>query len=197
MSSASSKRRGRKNSWLQEQWVAYRKSMLESPAFLALSLSGHRVLARVGLEHLRHKGVENGWLPVTYQDFALSNVDKGSISAALAECIALGFLQITKKGRAGNGDSRTCNLYRLTYLPTSSPKEGPTDEWKHIKDPKAIAAAVRKKFERKRKSPSGEQSAKPEGKAKRRRRAAADPSPTLFDAIEAPPTTRVKLRVVK
>jgi hypothetical protein len=97
MSSASSKRRGRKNSWLQEQWVAYRKSMLESPAFLALSLSGHRVLARVGLEHLRHKGVENGWLPVTYQDFALSNVDKGSISAALAECIALGFLQITKK----------------------------------------------------------------------------------------------------
>jgi hypothetical protein len=177
--------------------------MLGSPAYRVLSLSGHRVLARIGLEDLRHAGLENGRLQVTYRDFRSFNIDAQSIHPALELCIALGFLRITKPGRAGNGDFRTGSLYRLTYLPTHTPKSDPTDEWTHMatfKEAEAVAKAVREKYARKRKplkEPEGK-AAKPDGgKAQRRRRASADPSPTLFDALEAPPAPRVKLRVVK
>ena len=43
--------------------------MLESPAYRALSLSGHRALARLEIELGHHGGTDNGRLPVTYADF--------------------------------------------------------------------------------------------------------------------------------
>jgi hypothetical protein len=38
--------------------------MLESPAYRALSLSGHRVLDRIEIEMAHHGGTDNGKLPV-------------------------------------------------------------------------------------------------------------------------------------
>jgi hypothetical protein len=118
--------------------------MLESPTYRVLSLSARRVLDRIEIELGHHGGQDNGRLPVTYQNFEDYGVHRHAIGPALAECQALGFVEITQKGRAGNGEWRAPNLLRLTYRPTKN--EPPTDEWKRIdtiEDAEAIARKAR------------------------------------------------------
>jgi hypothetical protein len=110
--------------------------MLESPAYRVLSLSAHRVLARIEIEYGHHGGTDNGKLPVTYDDFEKYGIDRQAIAPAIREAVALGFVEITAHGRAGNAEWRTPNLFRLTYrnaigVPT---KDGCTHEWRKIKD---------------------------------------------------------------
>jgi hypothetical protein len=104
--------------------------MLESPPYRVLSLSARRVLDRVEIELANHGGKDNGKLPVTYDDFQAYGIHRHSISAAIRECVALGFLEITEPGRAGNADFRAPNVFRLTYRHTK--RESATDEWKRI-----------------------------------------------------------------
>ena len=59
----------RRQKILAPQWAWLSIEALESPAYRALSLSGHRVLARIQIEHAHHAGKENGKLPVTFRDF--------------------------------------------------------------------------------------------------------------------------------
>ena len=103
------------------QFVPRRPDMLRSPAFWALSLSGHRILARIEIEHASHGGKDNGKLPVTFADFAegAATSNRHAIAPAIREACALGFIEVTRRGRAGNGEYRTPNLFRLTYLPTN------------------------------------------------------------------------------
>ena len=49
--------------------------------------------------------------------------------------VALGFLEITERGRAGNAEYRMPNLFRLTYVFT--PRCNPTNEWQQVVDPEA------------------------------------------------------------
>jgi hypothetical protein len=125
--------------------------MLESPAYRALSLSGHRVWARIQIEHAHHGGKENGKLPVTYRDFAEFGVCMDAVGPAIREVEALGFIRITEEGRAGNGEWRKPNKFALTHLPTEdNPK--PTENWKQIKtteEAMMIAAAARKSVKKK------------------------------------------------
>ena len=81
--------------------------MLESPAYRVLSLSAHRVLSRIEIEHAHHGGKqeENGKLPVTYADFESYGVHHASIRPAISELEALGFIEITRRGRAGDRKS--------------------------------------------------------------------------------------------
>jgi glutathione synthase/RimK-type ligase-like ATP-grasp enzyme len=73
----------------------------------------------------------------------------GTINAtsgpAIREVVALGFVEITKAGRAGNAEYRTPNIFRLTYRHTDY--ADPTHEWRRIKSAKdalLIADAARK-----------------------------------------------------
>ena len=50
--------------------------MLELPSYRVLSLSGHRVLARINIEHAHHGGKENGELPVTFLDFEKYGIER-------------------------------------------------------------------------------------------------------------------------
>lgn len=104
--------------------------MLESPAYRSLSLSGHRLIARVEIELAHHGGKDNGRLPVTYDDFQAYGIDRHAIAPAIREAVALGFLEITEPGRAGNADFRAPNVFRLTFRNTK--REGPTNEWRRI-----------------------------------------------------------------
>jgi hypothetical protein len=120
--------------------------MLESPAFQALSLSGHRILARLEIELANHGGKDNGRLPVTFDDFQKYGIDRHAIAPALREVEALGFAKITERGRAGNAEWRTPNRFRLTYMFVKD--STPTHEWRQIKtieDATMIAKAARKK----------------------------------------------------
>ena len=105
--------------------------MLRSPAIRVLSLTAHRILFRLGIELADHGGRDNGDLPVTFTDFEQFGVgDRHMIGPAIREIIALGFVELTKPGRSGNGAHRMPNRFRLTYLPTG--RKAPTDEWRCI-----------------------------------------------------------------
>jgi hypothetical protein len=127
-----------------DQFVKRPLAMLKSPAFRALSLTGHRILARIEIEHCAHRGKDNGALPVTHQSFRLFGIDRDAVAPGIREVEALGFTKITQRGIAGNAEYRRPNMFRQTYLPADG-KE-PTNEWatiKTIKQAKAIAAAAR------------------------------------------------------
>src|SRR5947209_8136024 len=104
--------------------------MLESAAFRVLSLSARRVLDRIEIELARHGGMDNGRLPVTYDDFVDYGMDRHAISPAIRELVALGFVEVTDEGRAGNAEWRTPNRFRLTYKATKHADA--THEWKRI-----------------------------------------------------------------
>lgn len=135
----------RRRNQIGEQFAPRTISMLESPAYRELSLSAHRVLARVEIEFAHHAGTDNGRLPVTYDNFEHYGVHRHAIAPAIRECVALGFLEITEPGRAGNADFRRPTQYRLTYRHTD--RASPTDEWRRIGDAlqaAALAGAARK-----------------------------------------------------
>ena len=118
--------------------------MLRSPAMAALSLTGRRILDRLEIELADHGGSENGSLPVTYDDFERFGIHRHQIKAGLAEVVVLGFVEITRQGRAGNAQYRLPTLYRLTYRHTAT--GNPTNEWEHIanvEEAEAIAKTSR------------------------------------------------------
>jgi hypothetical protein len=67
------------------QFVPHTIEMLESPAWGVLSQSARRILDRIEIEHMRHGAVENGRLPVTFDDFANFGVERQAISPAIRE----------------------------------------------------------------------------------------------------------------
>jgi hypothetical protein len=114
-----------------EGWGPRLIEMLESPAYRALSLSARRVMDRLEIELGHHGRRDNGRLPVTYQNFMDYGMDREAIPVGIRQCVALGFIEVTEKGRAGNAEFRSPNLFRLTYRETDD-GAGPTDEWRRI-----------------------------------------------------------------
>jgi hypothetical protein len=119
--------------WLKKkQWVAYRREMLESPAFRYMPPLARRVLHALEIEHMRHGGKENGNLVSTYDTIRkyCDGASKRLVAQALRQLEALGFLAI-KRGKV-SGNKREPSLYLLTYLPghNSGP---PSDDWSEIK----------------------------------------------------------------
>ena len=114
-------------------WIWRSIEMLESPAYRALSLSAHRILARLEIELYQHGGKpeENGRLACTFEHFVQYGIDRHAIAPAIRETVALGFVEITRQGSAGNAGFRQPTLYRLTYRHTGSDKRI-TDEWRKI-----------------------------------------------------------------
>jgi hypothetical protein len=105
------------------------------------------------LNSLTTGGHDNGKLPVTYADFVRYGIERHSIAPAQREVEALGFAEVTERGRAGNAEYRTPNKFRLTYRPAASAEA--TDEWKKIntiEDAKAIAQAARNPIRRDRRT---------------------------------------------
>jgi hypothetical protein len=52
-----------------QQWTWWTIEMMRSPAYRALSISAHRVIARIRIELGDHGGQDNGRLPVTHRNF--------------------------------------------------------------------------------------------------------------------------------
>jgi hypothetical protein len=112
------------------QFAAQLVEMLESPAYRVLSLSAHRVLDRIQIELAQHGGTDNGKLPVTYDQFCEYGLHRHAIAPAIRELCALGFIEITERGRSGTGEFRSPNKFRLTFRPTAAAAE--TNEWRKI-----------------------------------------------------------------
>jgi hypothetical protein len=114
------------------QFAARPIAMLESPAYRVLSQAAHRVLARIEIEHSHHGGADNGKLPVTFQHFVDYGVHRRQIAPALRELVALGFVEVMRKGCAGNAEFRQPTLYRLTYRNAKGDAGDGTHEWRKV-----------------------------------------------------------------
>jgi hypothetical protein len=140
---ASHRRSGR----ISGQFAPVLVEMLESHSFRALSLSARRVINRVEIELAHHGGTDNGKLPVTFDDFEDYGIDRHAIAPAIREAVALGFLEITEPGRAGNAEWRSPNLFRITFRPAKGVPGDGSHEWRLIEGRDAavsIAKAARK-----------------------------------------------------
>lgn len=126
------------------QFAARPIAMLESPAYRTLSRAAHQVLSRIEVEHARHGGAENGALPVTYEHFEEYGLHRRMISPAIRELVALGFVEVTQKGCAGNAEFRRPTLFRLTYRGVRSEAGDGTHEWKQIETIKQAEALARR-----------------------------------------------------
>jgi hypothetical protein len=134
-------RRGRRKNQISGQFAWRLIEMLESVSYRVLSLSARRILDRLEIELGHHGGQENGRLPVTFGQFQEFGIDRHAIAPAIRECIALGFIEITERGCAGNADFRRPNIFRLTYRHTDD--HDPTDEWRKIRTLQAAETVAR------------------------------------------------------
>ena len=98
-----------------QQWSWWTIEMLGSPAYRALSVSAHRVIARIRMEFGNHGGQDNGKLPVTYRDFHAYGIHPNAISPAIREAVALGWIRITEYGVASNAEFRKPTKFALTH----------------------------------------------------------------------------------
>jgi len=73
------------------QWSPRLIEMLESPAYRVLSVSAHRVISRIEIEHAHHGGNDNGNLPITKHDFMAYGMDHNAVAPAIREAL-LSFL---------------------------------------------------------------------------------------------------------
>lgn len=136
---------GKPRNKIAENFIAYERSMVISPAMRVLSLSAIRVMHRLEEEHMAHGGAENGRLQVTYDQFVKWGLNRNAIGPAIRELIALGFAEIAERGCAGNENQRRAHRFRLTYVNTKK-REQPTNEWRKIEaleEAEAIAHAAR------------------------------------------------------
>jgi hypothetical protein len=129
--------------------------MLESPAYRALSLAAHRALARIEIEYGHHGGkhLENGHLPVTFDQFEEYGIDRHAIAPALRELEALGFIEVARRGYRSDVNRKQINLYRLTYRPAEGVPADGSHEWRRIVDSKvaeALADKARKSVKKRR-----------------------------------------------
>jgi hypothetical protein len=140
---ATGRRFGNRRTKIAGQFAPHTIAMLRSPAWRTLSLSARRVLDRIEIELADHGGTDNGKLPVTFDDFERYGIHRHAIGPAIRLAVALGFLQVSEPGRAGNAEWRRPNLFRLTYRDTSN--AAPTDDWERIttdEEARAISRAT-------------------------------------------------------
>ena len=75
------------------------------------------MISRIEIELGHHGGNDNGRLPVTTNDFVEYGMHRTSVAPAIREAEALGFIHVTERGRGGNADYGTPNLFFLNVCP--------------------------------------------------------------------------------
>jgi hypothetical protein len=131
----------RKQKWLT-CWVPHRLELLLSPAWQLAPRPLKRVLERLEIEHMRHGGLNNGHLYVSFDQFVAYRLSRKIVKPTLTLGTALGLLEVIQDEEAFRGDIRPSNRYRLTYVPAKN-AASPTDEWKAVSEAKVEAALDR------------------------------------------------------
>jgi hypothetical protein len=108
----------------KQPWAWFTLEILSSDAYRSLSGNAMKILNRILIEHMNHAGLENGRLPVSYDDFVKYGMRRHAIRPALNELIAAGFIRISQPGRRVHGeDQGRMAEYRLTWLPVATPAD--------------------------------------------------------------------------
>lgn len=105
------------------------------------------VISRIEIELAHHGGNDNGRLPVTTDNFVEYGMHRTSVAPAIREAETLGFIRVTVRGRGGNAEHGTPNLFFLTFANgRDSGSHPPTHDWRRIKtleEAEQIARAAR------------------------------------------------------
>lgn len=132
----------------ERQFVTHSLAMKKSPAWRALPDNARRLLDRLEVEHMNHRGAKNGSLIVTYDQLELeADIRRGSVKLAILQAVALGFLAVERQGYAAHQSLKIPSMYRLTYVDSSASAKkvgapDPTNEWKGIKSSVAARCAL-------------------------------------------------------
>jgi len=119
-----------------DSFVMHRRVMYESDAYRSLGKVEMKILARLEIELMSHRGTINGRMICTYDDFVEYGIRRNSILPGLRKLARVGLLHITQRGWISS--TRNPHHYQLTYLPhhdVNGNKIGPTDEWKKYRAP--------------------------------------------------------------
>jgi hypothetical protein len=175
----------RKRNQIDGQFNARLIEMMESPAYRVLSLSARRVLDRISVELAHHGGNDNGKLPVTYEQFMEYGVHRHAVAPAIREIEALGFVEVTQRGRPSAGEFRLPNLFRLTCVNCKS-TPNPTHEWRRIPDMETAEALARlaRLAKKQNSTPENRHCATPEN----RHRNGHSPPPKTITTVPPPKT---------
>jgi hypothetical protein len=98
------------------QFTAYPVEMLEGPAWRALSTTAKRCIERIAIELAHHGGRDNGELKVSNRRFRDYGVPMARIKPALAEAVALGFIEMTPGHASKNPDYGRAAQFRILFL---------------------------------------------------------------------------------
>jgi hypothetical protein len=112
--------------------------MVESPAWSILSRTARQILDYCEIK-LARRWEENGRLIMTHDELIAYGVHRNAIAPAIRELVALGFIEVTEQGRAGNAEFRRPTKVRVTYLKTRDAP--PAHEWRHITENDATMIA--------------------------------------------------------
>ncbi len=135
--------RHKPNKIAADQFIAHSREMRESIAWRWLPDNARRILDRLEMEHMHHGGSENGRLPCTYTDFAQAGIRRQSVSVAIRQCQALGFLIVSKRGGLSRAENRWPSTYRLTYVVGTKSSAPPTNDWRKIATKEEAMSALR------------------------------------------------------
>jgi hypothetical protein len=97
-------------------FVPHTRELLESEALRTLSIHPLRILFFLELQHLHHRGKENGFLVATYDQLVAYGIGRRFIQPALNELVSHGLVEITHHGGVRKDGERDPSRYRLTYL---------------------------------------------------------------------------------
>lgn len=115
-----------------ESWIWYTHHMLASPAWKAMTSNAHRVLDRACLEWMNHAGTQNGELAISYDEFMLAGCpSRNAVAEGIRVAEALGFIDVTYRGRRAIGGLRFASTYGLTWLDRAD-RTSRTNRWKRI-----------------------------------------------------------------
>ena len=125
-----------------QPWRWYSVEMMRSDAWRDMSINARRMLDRLEIEDMAHRGYVNGNLIVTYDQFVAAGIRRESINKTISELEKLGWIEVMRGGYRGFARSWP-NRFRLTHRPTRViPDVGysyfgdATNEWRHYRSKK-------------------------------------------------------------
>ena len=71
--------------------------------------------------------------PVLYDHLEEYGIHRHAIAPAIRELVALGFVEVMRRGCALNGDLKQASLYRITYRNAKGADGDGTHEWRKVK----------------------------------------------------------------
>lgn len=126
-----------------EPFAKLPRVLLESMAWRSLSLQARRLIDFLLIEHMRHRGRENGRLLAPRRQIEAYGIHPSLVSAAIDEAERVGLIDCKR------GVGRRPNIYGLTWLPRG-PGEPPTHRWRQHEATAAQLMAARKSAKKRR-----------------------------------------------